>query len=382
MKVSIHRRIDELGGGRWDELAGGDIMAGHGWLRTVETASIGRCRPWYLVVEDDGRPLGAAICTFRHGGDPVETLDDMVFGRLRPAAGRLGLSLHPAWVCAAPHGFGSHLLIDRTLPAEHRSRLLVALLDAIETEARDRKIPAAMPHVLESEADLASRLMARGWLRSTHVPINYLDVCWPSFDDYLSHLNTVTRDARKDIRRQINQNRKRGTEIHRIDDPVAYEDRLHRLLDINSRRHNGRPFGFLPRVFSELKRNLGDEAIIYAAFKRGVITGVSVMLVRNGIAHLPWIGVDHEATANDFTYFNLAHYRPIDDAIGHGVTRMYFGRALYELKRRRGCRVGGLSLYVKPATSGGSLALRPWLVLLSTWNRLKLPGGLRRHDSP
>ena len=51
----------------------------------------------------------------------------------------------------------------------------------------------------------------------------------------------------------------------------------------------------------------------------------------------PYIGLD--AARGEFTYFTLAFYRPIADAIAAGVRRFYLGTLLYAMKVRRGCHV-------------------------------------------
>ena len=63
---------------------------------------------------------------------------------------------------------------------------------------------------------------------------------------------------------------------------------------------------------------------------------------------VPIEGVDHGMSGNDFTYFNINYYRPIMDAISSGKTRMNYGRGMYELKRRRGCKVKNICFYYKP----------------------------------
>lgn len=377
MELCLHHHIDEIEPSQWDRLAETDAMASHGWLRTVEECSLARLQPRYVAIREEGVLVAAAIASIVPRTDALETVDHMIYGRLTPVFRSVGMTQHPTLTCGPPHSFGTHLLFEPEATSERRRKLAELLVDSLQDTAHHERISLAFLQVLDQEIELVDELQRRRFLHAHHVPISTLDIEWASFDDYLTHLNTVSRDARKDIRRQVNQNRKRGTEIRLLEDPRPHQERLHSILDHNSTRHNRRPFGFKPELFSRLKDNLGDDAAIYISEKDLEITGVAIVFQRNGYANLPLVGVDHELAGNDFTYFNLAHFRPIADAIESGTRRMNFGRALYRLKARRGCRVSPLSLWIKPSSRIGGLVLAPWLAALSRWIRRKLPDSVR-----
>jgi hypothetical protein len=113
--------------------------------------------------------------------------------------------------------------------------------------------------------------------------------------------------------------------------------------------------------------------VVYGAVKRDRICGVALLLRRGEAGFLPMVGVDHEAAGKDFTFFNLAHYRPITDAIDGGLRQIHLGRALYGLKARRGCRLESALVFFRPRRSGWRIAVRAWFALLSAWNATKLP---------
>ena len=375
--ISVYDTISGIAPEEWDVLAGNNVMASHGWLKTVETTCIVPFRARYITVRFQKHLAGAAVCYIVPRTDQVETIDDMLFGRLRPIADALGLSRLPAFVCGPLHSYGWHAEADHRLDPQRRAAVRPALLDAIEAEARAEGLHPTFTNVLDQQTALVQLLQQRGYLRFSHIPLNYLDVQWSSFDEYLNHLNTITHGAKKDVRRHISKNLKGSTRIEIADRPGLIGARLHELLEGNSLRYNGRPFSFRAEFFGELKRNLGDDARIYTASKGGAITAVNVMLRRNGVAQMPMVGVDHEAAGRDFTYFNVALYRPIRDAISERVERIYYGRALYDLKARKGCRIANLSIYHK-ATGPSRFVLRPWCSVLSAWNRYRLPKRVRR----
>jgi len=94
---------------------------------------------------------------------------------------------------------------------------------------------------------------------------------------------------------------------------------------------------FQRTFLKELNKNLGEDVVIYVSFKDDIITGARILL-KNKTGYVSMVGVDHEALGNDYTYFNICFYKPITDAIANKMTKLYFGREMYESKARRGCR--------------------------------------------
>jgi predicted N-acyltransferase len=369
--ITLHDSIRDVVRSEWDALAGDDVLASHGWLATMERTRCGGAAPLYVVARAAGRIVGGAAVVRMHATDAIETVDHVLLGRFRPLAARIGISFLPALVAAPLRGFGCLPLASRELDEGARGRVLDAILDAIEDEAARRGVALFLGDLRPCRADLAARLAARGFVDALDDPVSVLDVRWDSFDAYLRHLDRVSRGARKDVRRQQNQNRKRGTTITAEDDAGREGDRLWGLMTMNERAHNRRPFGFAREFFAVLASELAGDAVVYAARKEGRITATSLLLRRGTTGYLPMVGVDHAAAGRDFTFFAIAHYRPIGDAIADGLRTLHFGRALDGLKARRGCRLEETRVFYRASARLGRRASRVWLGVLSTWNRVK-----------
>jgi predicted N-acyltransferase len=142
---------------------------------------------------------------------------------------------------------------------------------------------------------------------------------------------------------------------------------------MNYHKYWNLPFCFSKNFFSELRRNLGANAVLHVSRKAGFVTGVLVELRYKGTSHIPLVGIDHEMCGNDMTYFVLTYYAPIEEAISAGMTRLYFGPGHYLMKMRLGCKTTDLFIWHKGHRLITHQVARLWFAILSSWNRYKLP---------
>jgi hypothetical protein len=112
---------------------------------------------------------------------------------------------------------------------------------------------------------------------------------------------------------------------------------------------------------------MGADAVIFIARKGCHITGTHILLKRGEIGHQNMVGVDHDLAGNDFTYFNIVFYRPITDAIAWGIKRLWLGVAMYDLKRRRGCKLSPAYHFYKSTRPLKNRLVAPWFWLHSAW---------------
>lgn len=334
----------------------------------VERLWRARFEPLYFLVEDDGELRAAAVAYLVEPSPAVETLDDLLLGRLRPAAARFGLGFLPALVCGPAQGYGWHIGTDTRLGAADRDRLRRLVLGALETEADRRRLSLAFPQVLDEQRELRALLAERGYLSSRNVPVAALDVRWRSLEEYFKSLPAKRR---REFRRERRRNEAAGASIEPIDLDRDPAERLQDLLERNARRHGSPGWPFGPELFAELCAGLGEGAQTLVARKAGDLSGACVVLEQGGAATAYAVGVDPALGGDDFTYFNLCYYTLIERAIERGLERIYFGRGMYRVKLRRGCRLIGASVYLRTGPWRAALC-RPWLALASAWNRRKL----------
>jgi predicted N-acyltransferase len=343
----------------------------------VETTYIGDIHPLYVRVREEGRTVGATVCYTFYKTGTVEDLDDRLFGRMKPLALRFGISFMPTMVCGTLWGYGDHLAVDPEANPQRKQTVMNKLLDVVEGEASRSGLPLNLIDVPEEDLELATVLRRRGYSYSLDVPTTFLDIGWSSFKDYEKNLGNVSRHARKNLRNQINRSRKSGTMVSVLENIGEDADRLHELMTLNYRKYWNLPFCFNKDFFSELKHNLGRNAVLHISRKAGFITGVAMELRYDGTSYIPLVGIDHEKCENDMTYFVLTSYAPIAEAISAGMTRLYFGQGHYLNKMRLGFRTANLFNWHKSHRPIGHYAARLWFAILSCWNRYKLPRRVR-----
>ncbi len=379
-KITIVNTIKELEKDEWDATIDDNIFASYGWLKTVEETFIGDINPKYIIVLDSSKLIGASVCYLINKTDKSVNLDNLLLGRLKKFTSKLGISFLPTFLCSPMRCYGKHLLIAKEVDSKYKEIIADELFTAIEKEASCHGLSVCFYNVMDDEAELIQLLNKRGYIRTLGLPLNYLDIEWSSFSEYVNHLKGISRKMKNNVRTQINRNRKEGVVIERLENPANYEDRLYELVNSNYYKHSRTQFPFKREFFRKLKENLGEDTVIYVSFKKDRLTGVKVMLKRNKVSYMQLIGIDHEMSGNDFTYFNMCFYRPIMDAISDETKRIYGGLGMYEIKAKRGFRTSDLYIYYKSFNKIKHIGIGPWFIFLSMLYRNKLPRIVRKRD--
>lgn len=337
----MHPSIKDIDRAEWDKLAI-DVYMSHGWLRIMEEAFLDPVEHYYFLARANGKLLGAAVCHVHQQSPDVFTLDDSIFGRFKNIATRFGFSILPSLICGPLRAYGQHFIFDGHLDPNERQIVASALFDELEREADRRHLSITFNNVMTGEQELLELLKNRSFSKTVNFPLNYLEIRWKTPAGYRKLL------SKRKLAREINRNRKEGVEIFQLDSVEPCKDRLHEILDENYMKYNGKPLPVRNNFVSLCKKYLGSEAIVYVAEKRGDIVGTIIMFHRNAVAYVTDVGVDHRATGNDFTYFNLSYYRPVADAIDMDMKRIYYGTMMYQMKAQRGCTTTEIYLYHRP----------------------------------
>jgi predicted N-acyltransferase len=351
----------------WDRLVPDNALASHGWLRTLERSTASAERRRYVLARHADRLVAAAACYGFERSTRSIGLDDLMFGRLTRVARSLGLSFLPALQLGAPGAYGDQVLIDPGLDEPRRREVLGLVLDVVQQMAFGNKTSVFCSNLFETDRALLEALADRGFHRTRLLPVCYVDVVWDSFASYVDDLAQTSRNMAASVRKEVSRNRRSGVKIGQIEDVDAHEEELHRLADLHWRRYNSVPFPYGPGFFGTARRMLGDDAVLYGAFRDSRLFGFMLLLRRGEVAFASDVGIDHDVSGDSATYFNLCFYEPIREAIGTGLRRIYYGRGVPKAKIRRGCKVRSSFLCYRSPNRVINPALRPLFAMHSRW---------------
>jgi predicted N-acyltransferase len=363
--------ITKVGVQEWDRLIGDNVVVSHGWLRTLEETYIVDPSPRYVLLREEGTLVGATLGYLFRPTDNVQTLDDIMFGRLKSAVSKLSCSFLPALVCSPIRGHGSQLLVDESLDVQKRTALTEELLDALEGMARSESLPLSFLNIPQEHLELRKMLRHRGYNEALALPTFYMEVQWRTFEEYVAAVKRVSKNMARNVTKEINRNRRAGVRIEKMDDVKTHRARLHELADEHWFRYNQRRFPYNPAFFETVREYLGHGAVVYAAFMDSVLIGFMLLLRRDKRAYALELGVDPELGNKNATYFNLDYYAPLSDAIEDGTRWIHVGGGLRDAKIRRGCKRLDLYLYYRSDSKIKNLALRPFFAFYSMWVRRK-----------
>lgn len=370
--VTVVDTITAVDCGQWDDLAGDTALATYGWLRTVEECLTIDLTPVYFLLTENQSLRAATVCYRSFRADHIFTLDHMIFGRLRDTAAELSVTFLPALVCSPWAAYGQHFLLGSEDDPETRLRLVATLIDAIEEVASRERLSLCMTNVLRPEFEIFSETGRRHYTSTSLPSLCYLDICYNSFDEYVAHLRSFSRNRARSVQKEQRRCERFGVTIEKLTEPGAIQDTLHQLADRHWSRHNGSGFHFRPSLFSKVKEYLGDAARIYIAKSDTRVIGFSMVLQKGGVAYGLEVGVEEDQGREGAVYFNLCFYQPIKDAIAEGLRRIYFGRGVPQVKLRRGCQVQDVFLFYRATSQVRTHLLRPWFQVHETWTRHKV----------
>lgn len=371
LKTKIVHSILDVYQQAWDEIAGDNVFLTYGWLKTIEQTSVIEFENRYILVQEE-ESLVAALATSVYDGKKHRTgLDSVLFGRLRNLLNKSGLSFLPVVVCAAFKSSGAHLLISDNLAKIKRQEVLKTLVDRFEQEAKRERLSACFQRVMDHEEELIALLKERGYVKTMDYPLVTFDIRWGSFEEYKNALKKTDKKIVKNITHEINRNKREGVVIKQIEKVGEDEDQLFQLLKKHSDRLSKTPFPFKDNFLSILKNNLGDQLRIYVSKKKGDITGISLLFIKNRNAHISMVGIDHEKAGNDFTYFVLSYYRPIQECIEAKTKKLFCGNTNYKLKIKRGGKLENSYLFYKPLNPVRNVAARLWFPVHCFWSTKK-----------
>ncbi len=192
-------------------------------------------------------------------------------GRFKNISWIKNISFLPAVMCGSKNGYGSHFLFSKELKENETIHFYDQLIDIIENIAEKNNASVYFSNVMDNERTLIQILTKRGYYETISLPLNYINIIWPSFNDYKMFVSKEHPSMKKTIPRDINKNRKAGIEIKELQNVENHWQRLFQLLKMNHDKHSNNAFTLQPDYILKLKKNFGSDVVFFTALKELIL---------------------------------------------------------------------------------------------------------------
>lgn len=357
-KVEIFGSIKAIGKETWDSLNTYfiDPLLSYGWLNSVEDLFSDRLHPRHIVIYKNDKIDLIVPCYIQYD-DLYKTTEDCFFGRYKPLARKMGISLTPSLISYSPFSFHSGLLAGQ-------EEIDAALIDLIKKKLDDlcnkeSIFLSGFPYLSRTYDFLIDHLQQMGYTKTFISAKAYLDIRWKSFDEYLLHLKATSLNMFKNAKKEINRFKKSDVEVEVVDDFSSFSHDMIRIYNELFRRYNKQNSCLTSQFFEVLSKENITRAII--AHLNGRLIGFSLIIEKGALWDLKFSAHDVSEQQRTHSYFNLMFYQPIEIAIKEGIKRITFGAGSLGAKLRRGCKTEPLYFMTKHHNSFYNSMLRFYL---------------------
>ncbi len=151
---------------------------------------------------------------------------------------------------------------------------------------------------------------------------------WNTFDDYISDLSKKYRDQYKRARKKSEQITKKKLSLEEI---LLQEETIYELYFHVAKNAPFNTFFLAKNHFSELKKNFGENFLLYGYFLEDKLVGFSTLIKNNKVMETYFLGYDEAIQKDKMLYLNML-YDMIAFSINNNFTKIIFGRTALEIK--------------------------------------------------
>jgi predicted N-acyltransferase len=315
LRLETYFRIDEIEASLWDSLSAGQPFQSHRWYAYAEQVMAGQA-PFYILVYE-GTALLARAAFYRVADEPLP----LAPGLLRSAAGQF-FRRWPLLICRSPFSGLSGLVIANFAP---RAAVLEQVCGAALAQARAWQVSFVFFDFVERELTRFAGWPQRFRALMVNQPGTFLQIAWPDFEHYLSHLAKEERYHYRRIQRKARESGIFVTRHSRVDD---LESALALIANVE-RKHTAAP---VPWTRALLERLGQADATWLTAHVENRLVGCGLSLRDNGGQFNTALGLAEDVP---YVYFALL-YESLQVAFEQQVQVVRLGSGAYDVKRRLG----------------------------------------------
>ncbi len=284
--------------------------------------------------------------------------------------------LYPVFTSIAP-GFTTGLCYAPTMKQAEAISSACEMIQAMESAAQaSGALAVSFLYVPETtDSVLHNAALKCGYFRTVVSAECYLPIKWQNFDEYLQ---SRVKTRRTSIKAEISRFKTRGFHI----DVCGVESLNDELVPLHAtwRRKYGSTVSedSLKAQYAVIRQNLGPAVRLFIAREGQKVVGFALFYEYNGVYYSRAIGFDYESLQDNFCYFNVLFYKPIEEAINAGIQSIHYSMESYDAKLGRGCQLRLLLAYIRPLTTGNT-GLAQFMQLFDTGQRAYFQHVVDRH---
>jgi predicted N-acyltransferase len=345
-----------------------DPSLSYDWLLSIERSRPFQIYPRHIIVTNESQIVALLPC-FLQFEELYSTVEDRIFGRIKPFIRCMGVKLIPALLAYVPLMYKSALGIYEHI---NQKEVIKTVLTAMDRIARMEKANVyGFSYLPRTQSLLTQLLQEHCFFSSLVVPNTYIDIKWNDFDGYIGYLKMHHLHRPGEVRREIKKNRDAGVRIEKLNNFSDFAEIFATLFENTHFRHTQNKSPITKSFFHTLSSYCNGIAKAYCAFKGDSLRAYCIILEGNEVWHVVLSGQDYEVDEKDYSYFNVVFYEPVREAIAKNARRIYFGSANYGAKLRRGCLIEPLSMHLKSPKMGINKFLSGWSRITDMWYKRK-----------
>jgi predicted N-acyltransferase len=330
----------------WDKIAS-SVFTKFEFIKIFEDENIIDIIPRHIVVYNkDMHLVGFAICYIENEG-LYSTFGEGCYGKHHKLLNML-CDLNRTLVCYVPVGAD----VKAIEVSGDDAAIYDLIISKMQEIVKDEKLKQYAIYALnDKDSVLIDVLKKRKFDRIFSAFMNYVEIKWDSFDDYVNNLKHY-----KVVRRELKKNHLAGLKIEQARSKEEIEEVLN-LIKRNFDKYYEGEMKLSSDLLLKFSKEFPDEIMFYRFVAKGEDVASSVYVLGNNFVN-SWMGGHRQVDFENFIFFDMVIYEPIRIAIRNKVPLVVLGSHSYWYKKARGAMRYPVYIYVKSERWLNSLVFR------------------------